>query len=214
MALVVRPVVRPTAYSPVHEFAVTLWAMSAVGQAVRVRRAGDRPDADLVLAVAGGDARAFEALVLRHQRVVFSVARTAGLDRDDAADVTQMAFSALATSAASITQPEHVRAWLCTIARRQSWRIVERRRRERPGDVPDDAVDADTVARTEAVVDLVAALDQLRPRCRDLIVALYLADPPLDYESVAAHLGMPIGSIGPTRARCLAQLRAAIAGVP
>lgn len=186
--------------------------MTPVGRAQRAQRRRDASDVELVEALRDGDAAAFETLVERHQRVVFSVARTAGLDREDAADVTQIAFGSLASSASTLSDPEHVRAWLCTVARRHSWRVLARRRREAPGQVPERLVDADAAARVDAVVDLVAALDGLRPRCRELIEALYLADPPLDYATIAARIGMPVGSIGPTRARCLAQLRAALPG--
>jgi len=180
--------------------------MSVVGRVGRASLAA-RPDADLVLAVRGGDSAAFEEIVRRHQRVVFSVARTVGLDRDDAADVTQIVFAAFASSVDSLGQPEHVRAWLCTVARRHSWRVLERMRRESPGDVPDHIAEVDAIARADAVADLSDALDRLRPRCRDLVTALYLSRPPMSYDEVAERLGIPIGSIGPTRARCLDDLR-------
>lgn len=180
--------------------------MSVMGRAGRASLAA-RPDADLVRAVRSGDAAAFEEIVRRHERVVFSIARTVGLGHDDAADVTQIVFAAFASSVDTLDQPEHVRAWLCTVARRHSWRVLGRARRETPGDVPDHIAEVDAIARADAVADLLDALDQLRPRCRDLVVALYLSRPPMSYDEVAERLGMSIGSIGPTRARCLDDLR-------
>ena len=164
-------------------------------------------DATLVAWAAEGGNSAFAELVRRHQRVVFSVARSCGLGREDAADVTQLAFAALADALGSIDDGARVRSWLCTVARRHSWRLRARRDRESFEDPPDRAAEDDLVGRVDAVVDLVDALDRLRPKCRDLLTALYFSDQPLDYGEAALALGMPIGSIGPTRSRCLDQLR-------
>lgn len=186
---------------------VSHWVVMGAGRRTRSARHRLAPDHDLVLLAGGGDAGAFEELVDRHQRVVFSVARSCGLGHDDAADVTQVAFAALADALPRLDDGDRVRSWLCTVARRHSWRVLARRDRESLGDPPDRAADGDLADRVEAVVDLVGALEQLRPRCRDLLTALYFREPPLDYADASVELTMPIGSIGPTRARCLDQLR-------
>jgi RNA polymerase sigma factor (sigma-70 family) len=183
--------------------------MGAERRTLSARRR-NAPDSALVTMAANGDAGAFEELVGRHQRVVFSIARSCGLGRDDAADVTQVAFAALADALPRLEDGDRVRSWLCTVARRHSWRVLARRDRESLGDPPDRASDADLPARVATVVDLVDALEQLRPRCRDLLTALYFREPPLDYAQASVELTMPIGSIGPTRARCLDQLRSIV----
>lgn len=173
-------------------------------------RLGAAPDRELVALAAAGDAGAFAELVGRHQRVVFSVARSCGLGAEDAADVTQVAFAALSDALPRLDDADRVRSWLCTVARRHSWRVLARRDRESLVDPPDRAAEADLAGRVDAVVDLVEAMDRLRPRCRDLLTALYFREPPLDYAEASAALTMPIGSIGPTRARCLDQLRSIV----
>lgn len=184
--------------------------MRAVRRTLRGGEWGDATDGDLLAAAASGDHLAFEELLHRHQRVVFSVARSCGLGHEDAAEVTQLAFTNLATSLTTIHDGTRVRSWLCTVTRRHSWRVLARRDRETLGEPPDRASDADLSRRVDALVDLVEALDRIRPRCRELLTALYFREPPLDYEQVSGELGMPIGSIGPTRARCLEQLRTTI----
>ena len=104
--------------------------------------------------------------------------------------------------------------WLSTVARRHTWRVLERRRRERLATRGDDDVAAglahddvgDHAASSADAEWLRSGLQRLSPRCRALLEALYLRGE-IAYVDIAEELGMPIGSIGPTRARCLAKLR-------
>lgn len=183
----------------------------AVRRAHRDGKPAAASESALLASAIAGDVDAFAEIVRRHQRVVFSVARTCGLGREDAADVTQVVFATLASGMHTIDDGARVRSWLCTVARRQAWRVNRRRDREDLGSPPDRATD-DEVGRVDALVSLIDALDTLRPRCRDLLTALYLNEPPRDYQEVSAELGIAIGSIGPTRARCLEQLRVVVEG--
>jgi DNA-directed RNA polymerase specialized sigma24 family protein len=106
-----------------------------------------------------------------------------------------------------------VGAWLATTARRECLQVIARRRRGVPvddeilGRLPDDSppVDAALLAGEQAAV-LWAAFERLTPRCQRLLRVL-MADPPPSYSDVSAALDMPVGSIGPTRSRCLDRLR-------
>ncbi len=164
-----------------------------------------RSDADLIRGCRAGESDAWDALVGRYERLVFSVALRNGLGSEDAADVTQMAFVALLDSLSALRDDERLSSWLMTVARRQSWRVRRRREVERPlamvAQVVDPLADWDRVA---CVHD---ALQQLPSPCRELLHALYFDPAEPSYAEVAARLGRSIGGIGPMRARCLQRMR-------
>ena len=173
-------------------------------------------DEELLRACRRGDEAAWEALVRRYQRLVYAVPRRAGLDEDAAADVFQDVFATLLENVEAIEQPSRLHAWLVTTARRKTWLAIKRARRTHPLDdeegeggevasIPDEAL-----AQLEQQHLVRAALSELEERCRTLIELLfYRAEPPA-YSEVAAALGTTEGSIGPTRARCLKKLLAAL----
>ena len=158
-----------------------------------------------------GEQRAWNQLVERYERLVYSIPLNLGLTTDDAADVTQATFSALLRSIESIDAPDRIGAWLSTVAKRQAIRVIERRDRDRAA--PDDQpipTDDDGAHRLAADIEwLHQGLTMISPRCRKILTELYFAT--TTYESAAANLGMPLGSLGPTRSRCLDSLRAALA---
>lgn len=172
-------------------------------------------DEALVRACRAGDDRAWRALVERYVRLVRAIPLNIGLSPADADDVTQLTFATLLAGLDSITEPDRLGAWLSTVAKRQSWRHVERQRRETPADhalapdpTPFEGSDPDAAGRRLEDVEWVhQGLLRLDPRCRGLLVALYFSGGPRPYTEVAAELAIPTGSIGPTRARCLAKLR-------
>ncbi len=172
---------------------------------------------ELLVRCRDGDSSAWEELVGRYERLVFGVALREGLDRDDAADVVQTVFEALLTSLHTIRESERVASWLLVVTRRQVWRLRTRRLREHPvsevdprlGLVPGQARDG--VEDADRVVDLYEALSHLKAPCRDLLMALYFDPSEPSYEQVALRLGRPVGSIGPSRARCLEHLRRILA---
>lgn len=180
----------------------------------------ERSDEELVLACRRGDERAWEALILRFQRLVYSIPRRAGLDEDLAAEVFQGVFATLVEHLDRIGQPARVGAWLVTTARRETWRVSRRERGawswpagEADGEheaeqVPDgEPLPEETLLRLEEQHRMRTAVAALDDRCRRLITLLFYRAEPPPYAAIAAQLGVPEGSIGPTRARCLQKLR-------
>jgi RNA polymerase sigma factor (sigma-70 family) len=174
---------------------------------------------ELIQACHQGDSLAWEALIGRYQRLVYSIPRRAGLGEDGAAEVFQRVFEKLVKYLDQIEQPERLGAWLATTARRETLHLSQRERstqllindddtEEEINQLPCEALlPEEILLRSEEqhmVRMAVAALDE-RSRCL-LNLLFYRSDPP-PYAEVAMALDMPEGSIGPTRARCLQKLR-------
>jgi RNA polymerase sigma factor (sigma-70 family) len=162
----------------------------------------------------GEDESALDELVTMMSPVLWHVVRATGLDREAAEDVVQNTWLTLVRSADSVRDPQAITRWLCTAARREAWRVSKTATRTRP--VEDEVLDARMPVQTSpeaAVVDddensrLWQALSRLPERCQKLL-RIVAWEPRPDYSSVAESLSMPIGSIGPTRRRCLDKLRA------
>lgn len=176
-----------------------------------------RDPAELVAAASMGDRDAWDALVERYTGLVWAVARGHRLSTADAAEVVQTTWLRLVEHLDRLREPERVGAWLCTTARRECLRTLRRNGRQIPlADIEpaheparrargpeDEAVDADRDQR------LWAALERMPDPCRRLLRVL-MADVAPSYSEVSAALGMPVGSIGPRRARCLDRLRTTV----
>ncbi|MBL7257934.1 RNA polymerase sigma factor [Paractinoplanes lichenicola] len=167
-----------------------------------------------------GDRESLRELVHELNPVLWRVARGQGLSADDAADVVQTTWLELLRRIHEIRTPRAVTAWLITATRRESW---HRRRRDRR-DVPDSdgvldaAVDPGPAPDQRVLTDerdrvLWRHFAKLSDRCRELLSIVAEVRRP-DYGAIAAGLGMPHGSIGPTRARCLAKLRTMLLADP
>jgi RNA polymerase sigma factor (sigma-70 family) len=156
-----------------------------------------------------GDPAAWETLVGRYERLVFALARGYGLDSHAAADVAQSVFAVLLGSLDRLWPDTRMAAWLGTVARRHIWRLLHHRSREPLlGDgVPPTDLEPASEDRHATRSWVSEALLRLDGRCRELVEALYLRPDEPSYAQIAADLGMPIGSIGPTRSRCLERLR-------
>jgi len=186
----------------------------------------DTDASDLVGAALGGDEASWEALVQRYSGLVWSVARGYRLGAADAADVFQTTWLRLTENLSRISNPGQVGAWLATTARHEALRIARGVTRMIPADeatlvalgLVDDysperaaldaeqaKLDADRAAR------LWHAFGELSARCRALLRVL-ISTPPPSYAEVAAALDIPVGSIGPTRARCLRRLLERLTG--
>jgi RNA polymerase sigma factor (sigma-70 family) len=170
---------------------------------------------ELARAAAAGDERAWRALVDRFAALVWAITRSFGLSQAEAADVSQVTWLRLVEHVDRLTDPSRVGAWLGTTAKRECLGLIRRRNRaavptddevlfERSGSEGPSPIER--VAADERKVVLWAALESLAERCQRLLRVL-MADPPPPYETISAVLDMPIGSIGPTRSRCLTQLR-------
>lgn len=176
----------------------------------------EHSDCELLAACAKREAWAWDALVDRYAGLVYGVALRAGLSRDDAADVFQNVFAALLTHLGDIRAPQGLAAWLITTSKREAWRTLRRDRREPlAGEVP-AILDASAAWRRDAHAEerrwadrvlIDEALEQVGKRCRQLLVLLYLDPGEPSYEEISTRMKMPLGSIGPTRARCLQRMR-------
>lgn len=172
-----------------------------------------------------GDRTGFDDLVREVTPLLWHVARSNGADRWQAEDVVQRAFLALVRHAENIDEPRAVVSWLVTTTKRDAWRARGLEHTGRGDDIPAtlgqvDSEHVDWVAASvperrpdeatelsaEAAV-LWAHVQELPQRCQSLLRVIAFADKP-DYASLSEALGMPVGSIGPTRGRCLAKLRA------
>ncbi|HEY6187322.1 MAG TPA: sigma-70 family RNA polymerase sigma factor [Pyrinomonadaceae bacterium] len=166
-----------------------------------------------------GDESAWEALVERYQRLIYTIPRRAGLDEDQAAEVFQEVFTTLFEKLNDIEQPERLQAWLVTTARRKTWRLISREKRlQHPmGDAEEGEPELEKLPDPSALPDEVmmrleeqhrvrTALADLDERCRKLLTMLFYRPEPPPYAEIAAAIGTTEGSIGPTRARCLKKL--------
>ncbi len=162
-------------------------------------------DGELLALCREGDSAAWSQLVSRYERLVFTTALHQGLGREDAADVTQIAFVALLDSIGVIKDQQSLPYWLMTVARRQAWRVNRRRSRELP--VAEVWGEEEPGVPWEEVAALHEALALLKPSCRELLSALYFDASEPTYAEVALRLDRPVGGIGPLRGRCLDHLR-------
>ena len=163
-------------------------------------------DLELLNACRTGDQDAWELLVERYERLVFSVALRNGVTREEAADITQMTFIALLESIGKLREEQRVASWLMSVARRLAWRQRRRSEQDRLR-VEQVSSPEDPIAAWERVAVVHEGLQRLGRACRDLLLALYFDPASPSYAVVAERLGRPVGGIGPMRARCLQRLR-------
>jgi RNA polymerase sigma factor (sigma-70 family) len=160
-----------------------------------------------------GDPAALDELVHVMSPILWHVVRATGLDREQSEDVVQTAWLALVRNAHTVGDPQAVARWLCTTARREAWRVSKTSGRSTA--VEDDALEwhlpNQPSPESEVVLNdeqsrLWESLGQLSERCQKLL-RIVAMEPRPDYARIAGELKMPIGSIGPTRGRCLDKLR-------
>ncbi|MGH8961314.1 MAG: RNA polymerase sigma factor [Jatrophihabitantaceae bacterium] len=174
----------------------------------------------LFTAFRDGDQAKMGELVALLTPILWHTVRAQRVERDLAEDVLQTAWLALVRNAGSISDPQAVLQWLIVSARREAWRVVKREDRIDAKDFEADEVVTPTrelpeelVLRGDGDARLWQHVARLPERCRSLLRVIAFADRP-DYAAVAESLGMPVGSIGPTRGRCLAKLRQQLANDP
>ena len=185
------------------------------------------PDASddrlLVERCRAGDGAAWAALVGRYQRLVYAIVTRMGLDEHTAADVFQTVFERLTQHLATLREPERLQAWIVTTAKREGLAARRLGQRQvsmtRDDDSDPDATDqwdfADETPRAEEQLQELQELHRLRlglerldERCRDLLLLVFRDDDEhLGYDEIGQRRGLPVGSIGPTRSRCLGKLR-------
>ncbi len=160
-----------------------------------------------------GDETAWNRIVDLYQRLVYSIPRRAGLSEDDAADVFQATFIALFDSLSRIENAETLPRWVAVVATRETWKMVQRRNQVAAVEsdildallTPDGSAVEDDALKSMRSVGIRGALAEVPEPCRTLLTKLYIDES--TYEAVSQELGMAMGSIGPTRARCLARLK-------
>lgn len=167
-----------------------------------------------------GELSALDGIVTELNPLLWHVARSQGLDREDAADVVQTTWLELVRRLHEIRSPGALTAWLVTATRREAWRFRGRLRREVPdgADRPEPAPDQSDEPVERLIADerdraLWRVFRALPERCRVLLRIVAHVERP-DYSAVAEALDMPRGSIGPTRGRCLAKLRELLSADP
>ena len=169
----------------------------------------------LVLRARDGDERAWAALVERYAPLIWSLCRRYRLDATDTADVGQTVWLLLVNQLGKIREPAALAGWLATTTRRECARVLNRAQmphvaRHEPDaeNIPDG--ETETIEQGLLAAERHAALrdafTQLPPRDQRLI-ALLIEDPPVPYAEISTKLGIPVGSIGPNRRRCLDKLR-------
>ena len=169
------------------------------------------PTGDLVGRVRAGDQYAWPALTRRYTALLWSVARTLRLSREDAADAIQTTWLRFVERLNTIREPDKIAGWLSTTMRNECLAVLRRQARQLPSQDwdleadPGDPLDH-KLLRDERDAQLWQAFGKLGKPCQRLLWAL-LVDPQPSYADVSQALDMPIGSIGPTRQRCLASLR-------
>jgi RNA polymerase sigma factor (sigma-70 family) len=166
----------------------------------------------VLAAAAAGDERAWDAILDRFGSMIWAVARAHRLCDADAADVTQATWTALLTHLDQLNDPDRVGAWLATTARRECLRLLGQARSVVPcGDeLPEPEAQQPHPAEELLVEQRNAALWRSVRRLRgsdQALLRLLMADPAPSYEEISAALELPVGSIGPTRARALERLR-------
>lgn len=176
--------------------------------------------AQLFAAYRAGDESKMADLVTLVTPILWHTARAQRMDYDAAQDVVQTSWLALVRSAEAVADPQAVLQWLIVSTRREAWRVMKRSGRDEPREFEADDVVGPARELPEEVVlasdeesRLWQHIAQLSERCRALLRVIAFADRP-DYAAVAESLGMPIGSIGPTRGRCLAKLRQLLTADP
>lgn len=175
----------------------------------------EESDVQLVSACRRGDQHAWERLIRRYQRLIYAIPLRAGLNEDHAAEIFQEVFKTLFQKLNDIAEPEKLKAWLVTTTRRKTLHEISKERvrqqshldTDEPPYIRDGApLPDEQLLILEEQHRIRTALSSLDERCRTLLELLFYSAEPPSYADIAASLNVPEGSIGPTRARCLAKL--------
>jgi RNA polymerase sigma factor (sigma-70 family) len=170
---------------------------------------------DLVMRARNGDQQAWDALVERYAPLIWSICRRYRLGSADAEDVNQSVWLTLVDQLAALREPAALPGWLATTTQRECGRVLRAVHKPQTGwyvldaeDIADEqAVTAEEeLLQAERHAALREAFTHLPPSCQQLI-AMLIQNPRVPYAQISAELGIPVGSIGPTRRRCLAKLR-------
>jgi RNA polymerase sigma factor (sigma-70 family) len=171
----------------------------------------DSPVAPLLAGAARGSESAWQKIVERYAPLVQSVCHNHGIRGADAEDIAGSVWLRLVANLAGIREPEALPGWLRTTTRHECLILLRHKTRQIPVDTELGGEETDSglesallgAERRAAARAAFAAL----PRRDRVLLAMLFADPPAPYREISATLGIPVGAIGPTRARCLARAR-------
>lgn len=172
----------------------------------------DRSDPELIQACLNGDEKAWEALVNRYRRLIFSIPFKMGLQREEAMEIFQAVWLDCFQELHLLRDVDRLQAWLVRIAVRKCYRMREKHRAEPPTmeimdtDQSTDDPSDDFIRRMDSEQMIRTAIEQLTERCRQVIEALFFEESVPSYAQIAQRLGLSPNSIGFTRDRCLERL--------
>jgi RNA polymerase sigma factor (sigma-70 family) len=185
---------------------------------VPVSRDAAAEDEKLVQACLNGDENAWNRLIDKYKRLIYSVPVKYGLSPEDSADIFQNVCVDLFTNLAKLRKVESLRSWLITVATHKCFHHKRQQRQDVELDAMEQEVAEDLAPATEMVLQEVQeeqavrdALQRLTPRCAELVRMLFFEQPPVPYNEVAQKLGLATGSIGFIRGRCLSRLQKILA---
>lgn len=192
----------------------------------RAEDLAESSDPELIAACLEGDHEAWEALLARYRRLIYSIPLKSRLSPDDAADIFQSVCLKLYEKLDTLRDHERISSWLITTTARASWRVSARQRREQQAFPADDEGVSDSLTELAATAPLAdeeremlerqqiirEGVESLPARCRDLITMLFYEKDELSYAEIARRMNMPVPSVGPTRARCLEKLKKLLQG--
>ena len=178
----------------------------------------EKPDAELIKNCRRGDETAWDTLVNRYQRLIFTIPRRAGLSEEQSADIFQEVFLTLFEKLDEIQQPEKIRSWIVTTAKFKTWGVIrgqknfytpetEEEMEAEMANLSDKSPLADDVLiELEQQHQIRTALSELEERCQKILSMIYLRDAAASYAEVASAIGVGETSISPMRSRCLQKL--------
>lgn len=186
-----------------------LWEVT--GLASTDRQMDLMSDAQLIAACLDGQQNAWEELVNRYSRLIYSIAFKSGLNAEDAADVVQNVFVTVLRRLETIRERDRFSSWLITTAKRESWHLKSGKKDYNLDDEIDvvdqaESTEESMIAWEQAHLTRLA-VNHLGDRCQRLLTAIFLTENRPSYQEIGEDLGIAVGSIGPIRARCLKQLR-------
>lgn len=171
-------------------------------------------DEALVRACVAGDDAAWDLLLRRYRRLIFSIPLTFRMSVDEAEEILQVVAFKLFRHIGSLRSAGSLGAWIAVTTRNacqtalrsgKRWRSLDDETIEEPSEAPPDL--PAELHEVSCEHTLALALERMDPTCQTLLGALYLDDPPKTYDAISEIMDRPIGSLGPTRARCLDKLR-------
>jgi RNA polymerase sigma factor (sigma-70 family) len=183
-------------------------------------------DRQLIESCLAGEHSAWEVLISRYQRLIYSIPLKSRLSPDDAADIFQSVCLRLYEKLGTLRDHDKISSWLITTANRECWRVAARNRREPPRATSGDENESDPVTEIPATGPLAdevrealerqqavrQSVESLPERCRELLTLLFYEAEKRPYAEIARRMQMPVPSVGPTRARCLEKLKRLLQG--